>query len=106
MSKIVNINSDKFDEEVLKADGLVLVDFWATWCAPCKAIAPMLEALSEENNNVKIVKIDVDANQDLVKKYGVRGIPTMMLFSEGSVQATKVGAINKPGLVNWIDMNT
>lgn len=106
MSNIQNVNSDQFEKEVLKAEGLVLVDFWATWCAPCKAIAPILEDISQENKNVKIVKVDADANQELVKKYGVRGIPTMMLFSEGQVQATKVGAINKAGLVNWIDMNT
>ncbi len=106
MSKILNVNSDQFESEVLKSDGLVLVDFWATWCAPCKAIAPILEDISQENKNIKIVKVDADANQELIKKYGVRGIPTMMLFSEGEVQATKVGAINKAGLVNWIDMNT
>lgn len=106
MSNIQNVNSEQFEKEVLKAEGLVLVDFWATWCAPCKAIAPILEDISQENKNVKIVKVDADANQELVKKYGVRGIPTMMLFSEGQVQATKVGAINKAGLVNWIDMNT
>lgn len=105
MSNVQHVTSENFSEQVLKSNKPVLVDFWAEWCGPCKAIAPILDEVSNDRTDVVIVKIDVDKNQDLAAKYGVRSIPTMMLFSEGQVEATKIGAVQKATLNAFLDAN-
>ena len=93
-----------FDVDVLQADKPVLVDFWAEWCGPCRMIAPALEELAAElGDKVNIVKLDIDANPDAPTKYGVRGIPTMILFKNGQPAATKVGAAPKSQLKAWLE---
>ncbi|AFX98762.1 Thioredoxin [Candidatus Endolissoclinum faulkneri L2] len=100
-TKIVSDSS--FDEEVLKSDIPVIVDFWAEWCAPCKAIAPLLEKISDElKGQVKIVKLNIDDNQKTSVTYGVRGIPTLIVFKDGHIHAKKVGALSESQLKNWI----
>ena len=97
------ITDASFDADVLKADGPVLVDFWAEWCGPCKQIGPALEELSEElSGKVIIAKLNIDDSPSTGSKYGVRGIPTMMLFRDGEVVATKVGAMAKSRINEWI----
>ena len=92
-----------FDADVLKASKPVVVDFWAEWCGPCKMIAPNLEELSKElGEQVEVVKVNIDENPLTPTKYGVRGIPTLMLFKNGEVAATKVGALPKSKLVEWV----
>ncbi len=105
MSKVIHVTTATFSEEVLKSNIPVLVDFWATWCGPCKMIAPVLDELSDERSDVKIVKVDVDENQELATKYGIRSIPTMYLFKNGAIEATKMGAASKSALSAWIDAN-
>jgi thioredoxin 1 len=105
MSNVKHATVENFEELVLKSEKPVLVDFWAPWCGPCKMIAPILDDLSVEKNDVEIVKIDVDAQPDLAQKYKVRGIPTLILFKNGSVEATKTGALNKSGLNSFIENN-
>ena len=101
---IVHISDNSFEQDVLQADGPVLVDFWAEWCGPCKMIAPVLEELAEEyKDKVKICKMDVDANTETAPKYGIRGIPTLILFNKGDVAGTKVGALSKSQLSTFID---
>jgi len=101
---IVNVTDDSFDNDVLKASGAVLVDFWAPWCGPCKQIAPLLEEIAADfGDKVTIAKIDIDDNPNTPGKYGVRGIPTLTMFKDGNVQGTKVGAINKGKLVDFIN---
>lgn len=93
-----------FDTDVLQADKPVLVDFWAEWCGPCRMIAPALEELAEElGDQVQIMKIDIDENPDAPTKYGVRGIPTMILFKNGQQAATQVGALPKSGIRQWLE---
>lgn len=104
MSQIKHISDDTFDEEVLQSELPVLVDFWAEWCGPCKMIAPVLEELtSEYDGRVQIAKLDVDSNRASAEKYGVRGIPTLMLFANGEPLATKVGALNKSQLSAFLE---
>jgi thioredoxin 1 len=92
-----------FDKDVLKASQPVLVDFWAEWCGPCKLIAPHLEDLAEHlGDQVKVIKVNIDENPLTPTKYGVRGIPTLMLFKNGEVAATKVGALTKSKLIEWV----
>ncbi len=101
---IINVTDDSFDNDVLKASGTVLVDFWAPWCGPCKQIAPLLEEVAAEmGDKVTIAKIDIDDNPNTPGKYGVRGIPTLSIFKDGNVQGTKVGAVNKAKLVDFIN---
>ena len=92
-----------FEQDVLKADIPVVVDFWAEWCGPCKMIAPHLEQLAAEmGDKVRVVKVNIDNNPETPTRYGVRGIPTLMLFKDGEVAATKVGADSKSKLVEWV----
>jgi len=101
---IVHISDNSFDQDVLQAEGPVLVDFWAEWCGPCKMIAPVLEELADEyDGKLKICKMDVDANIDTAPKYGIRGIPTLILFNNGEVAGTKVGAPSTSQLSAFID---
>ena len=97
------VSDDSFDADVLGAEGAVLVDFWAEWCGPCKQIGPSLEEISEEMGDaITIAKVNIDENPMTPSKYGVRGIPTLILFKDGEVAATKVGALPKSKLVEWI----
>mgnify|MGYP001327343751 CR=1 FL=1 len=101
-----DINKDNFSSEVLENDKLVLVDFWAEWCGPCKQIAPTLEEISNEMaNDVVIAKHNIDNEPNTPTKYGIRGIPTMLLFLGGELKATKVGATTKSNIVAWIKEN-
>ena len=101
---IVHVSDASFEQDVLKADGPVLVDFWAEWCGPCKMIAPVLDELSNEYaGKLKIAKLNIDSNTDTAPKYGVRGIPTLIIFKNGQVEATKVGALSKSQLAAFID---
>lgn len=103
---IVNTSDSEFEADVLQADTLVLVDYWAPWCGPCKMIAPILDDIAEEyQGRVKVVKVNVDENQSIASKYGVRGIPTLSLFKNGQVVATKVGALAKSQLTAFLDSN-
>lgn len=100
---VTHVTDADFDEKVLKAPGPVLVDFWAEWCGPCKAIAPALEEISEAmDGSVTIAKVDVDSNPSTPAKYGVRGIPTLIIFKDGEVSSMKVGALPKAKLEEWI----
>jgi thioredoxin 1 len=104
--RIVHITDDGFDSDVLKSDKPVLVDYWATWCGPCKMIAPILEEIAGEySDKIKVCKMDIDANQQTPARYGIRGIPTLMLFKNGEVEATKVGALSKSQLAAFLDSN-
>ena len=98
------VSDDSFDADVLASDGPVLVDFWAEWCGPCKMIGPSLEEISDElAGKVVIAKINIDENPDAPGKYGVRGIPTMILFKNGEIADTKVGAAPKSALKGWLE---
>ena len=102
----VNITDENFDTEVLKSDKPIVVDFWAEWCGPCKQIGPMLEEISNEmTNEIIIAKHNIDNEPNTPTKYGVRGIPTMLLFKGGELKATKVGATTKSNIVSWIKEN-
>jgi thioredoxin 1 len=101
---IYHTTDDTFESEVLQASGPVLVDYWAEWCGPCKAIAPVLDQIAKEyQGRLKIIKLNIDDNQSTPVKYGVRGIPTLMLFRNGNVEATKIGALSKSQLTAFID---
>ncbi|MET4692384.1 thioredoxin TrxA [Endozoicomonas lisbonensis] len=106
MSDIVNVTDASFEEDVLKADGPVLVDYWAEWCGPCKMIAPVLDEIAQDyDGKLTICKLNIDENEATPPKYGVRGIPTLMLFKGGNVEATKVGALSKSQLTAFLDSN-
>ena len=99
----VKVTDESFEADVLKASGPVLVDFWAEWCGPCKQIAPALEQISEElGGRVTVAKINIDENQMTPGRYGVRGIPTMMLFKDGQMASMKVGAMPKQKILEWL----
>ncbi|WP_455202927.1 thioredoxin TrxA [Kaarinaea lacus] len=104
--KIVHLTDDTFEDEVVNSEGPVLVDYWADWCGPCKMIAPVLDEIADEYaDRVKIAKLNIDENPATPPKYGIRGIPTLMLFKGGNVEATKVGAVSKSQLTAFLDSN-
>lgn len=103
---IVYVTDDNFEAEVLSSDGPVLVDYWADWCSPCKQISPVLDEIAAEYiGKVKIAKLNIDENPATPPKYGIRSIPTFMIFKNGDVEATKVGAVSKSQLSAFIDEN-
>src|SRR5215208_4789899 len=103
---IIQSSDASFETDVLKSDVPVVVDFWAEWCGPCKMIAPFLEELAtEKDGKVRIAKVNIDDNPLTPTKYGVRGIPTLMLFKNGAVTATKVGTAPKSKLIEWVQEN-
>lgn len=103
---IVQLSDSTFDQEVLQSDVPVLVDYWAEWCGPCKMIAPLLEEIATEfDGKLTVAKLNIDDNPAIPPKYGIRGIPTLMLFKNGEVEATKVGALNKSQLTAFLNQN-
>ena len=102
MSNVTVIKAEDFEQEVTAQKGAVLVDFFAEWCGPCKMIAPLLDQVSAENESLKIVKIDADHAQELMTKFGIRGIPTLLLFKDGELSATKVGALSLTQLKEFV----
>ena len=104
--QILYVTDDTFEAEVIKSSNPVLVDYWAEWCGPCNMIAPILEEIaSEYTGKVTIAKLNIDDNPQTPPKYGIRGIPTLMLFKDGNVEATKVGALSKSQLTAFLDSN-
>ncbi len=100
------VSDQSFEQDVLKAEGPVLVDFWAEWCGPCKQIAPSLEEIAKEmGGKLTVAKVNIDENPQTPTQYGVRGIPTLMIFKDGQVAAMKVGALPKSKLVEWVEQS-
>ena len=105
-NEITHITDSNFEQEVLNSDQPVLVDYWAEWCGPCKSIAPVLDEIATEYaGKLKIAKLNIDDNPNTPPKYGIRGIPTLMIFKSGEVHATKVGALSKSQLTAFIDQS-
>ncbi len=103
---IIYVTDDTFQEAVLNATGPVLVDYWAEWCGPCKMIAPVLEEVARDyKDRLTVAKLNIDENPATPPKYGIRGIPTLMLFKNGAIEATKVGAMSKSQLSAFLDAN-
>lgn len=102
--KIIHVTDSSFEEEVLKSEKPVILDYWAEWCGPCRMIAPLLDEIADEySDKITVAKINIDENQETPQKYAVRGIPTLMIFKEGNVAGTKVGAVSKSQLSAFID---
>ena len=100
----LKVSDDSFEADVLKADGPVLVDFWAEWCGPCRQIAPALDEISTEmKGKIAVAKVNIDENPGVPSRYGVRGIPTLRIFKDGQVVSTKVGAMAKSRIADWIN---
>ena len=103
---IIHVSDDSFEQEVLQSEMPVLIDYWAEWCGPCKMIAPVLdEVASEYADKIRVAKLNIDENPATPPKYGIRGIPTLMLFKNGEVEATKVGAVSKAQSTAFLDEN-
>lgn len=103
---IREVTDQNFEQDVLNADRPVLVEYWAEWCGPCKAIAPILDEISAEYaDRIHVAKLNIDDNPDTPARFGIRGIPTLMLFKDGNVEATKVGAVSKSQLTAFLDSN-
>jgi len=103
MATIKNCNENDFENEVLKSELPVIVDFWAEWCGPCKMLTPILEELSVDlSNEINVVKVNLDDNQELAMNYSIRSIPTLLLFKEGNLIDTKVGLLPKSDIVDWV----
>ena len=106
MGEIFEVTDDSFDSEIINADMPAMVDFWAEWCGPCKMIAPLISELADEyDGKLTVAKMDIDSNRQTPMNYNIRGIPTMMIFKDGQVQATKVGAVSKGMLTAFVDEN-
>ena len=107
MSNVIDLTDQSFEEEVLKSDTPVLIDFWAEWCGPCKILGPVINDVAEDFvGKVKFTKLNIDSNPDNTKKFGIRGIPTIMLFKNGEKTATSVGVLSKSELTNFLNENT
>ena len=103
----LKVTDEIFEEQVLKNDKPVLVDFWAEWCAPCKMLAPILEEISKDlEEKILICKVNLDENQDLASEFSIKSIPTLLLFENGKLKDTKVGLLSKMDLLNWIDQSS
>ncbi len=105
-NSVLHVSDSEFNETVIKAAGPVLVDYWAEWCGPCKMIAPVLDEIAKDySGKLTVVKLNIDENPETPQRYGVRGIPTLMLFKGGEVEATKVGSLSKSQLAAFLDSN-
>ena len=102
---VAHVTDDNFERDVLKHNTSVLVDFWASWCGPCKAVAPLLEEIAAEKTDLRVVKLNVDENSKTAQKYNVRAIPTLILFSQGEVVQTKIGAASKSDILKFISQS-
>ncbi|CAI8345073.1 MAG: Thioredoxin 1 [Gammaproteobacteria bacterium] len=106
MSLVLNVTDDSFETEVLKSDKPVLIDFWAEWCGPCKVLGPIIDDVAPEfEGKVRFTKINIDENPNTAPKYGIRGIPTIMIFKNGDLAATNVGVLTKSELTNFLNEN-
>jgi thioredoxin 1 len=104
MSKCIDISDSQFENEVVNSDIPVVLDFWAPWCGPCKMLSPILEQVAEHyGEKVKICKLNIDDNEEIAQKFGVRGVPTLMVFKDGENQETKVGVVQKTQLISIVD---
>ena len=107
MTEILNLNQSNFSTIIHNENKLILVDFWAEWCAPCKMLAPILEEISKDlEEKILICKVNLDENQDLASEFSIKSIPTLLLFENGKLKDTKVGLLSKTDLFNWIDQST
>ena len=107
MTEILNLNQSNFSTIIHNEKKLILVDFWAEWCAPCKMLAPILEEISKDlEEKILICKVNLDENQDLASEFSIKSIPTLLLFENGKLKDTKVGLLSKTDLLNWIDQST
>ena len=107
MTEILNLNQSNFSTIIHNENKLVLVDFWAEWCAPCKMLAPILEEISKDlEEKILVCKVNLDENQDLASEFSIKSIPTLLLFENGKLKDTKVGLLSKMDLLNWIDQST
>ena len=103
MSKVIEITKENYEAEVLNSDKPVVIDFWATWCGPCKNFSPVFEKMAETNGDVKFAKVDVDVQQELAAEFGVRGIPYIALIQDGERVAAKAGAMNEQAFATWLE---